>query len=82
MCFVVDQICGLLVDKVLNVLMFLLKKVVGIVKKVVLLVIVNVEYNEGVDIDEFKIKSIYVDKVVLFKCFIVCVKGCGNCIEK
>ncbi|ODN63753.1 50S ribosomal protein L22, partial [Burkholderia cenocepacia] len=57
---VADQIRGLPVDKALNVLTFSPKKAAGIVKKVVLSAIANAEHNEGADIDELKIKSIYV----------------------
>jgi large subunit ribosomal protein L22 len=38
------------------------KKAAGIVKKVVESAIANAEHNEGADIDELKVKSIYVDK--------------------
>ena len=59
---VADQIRGLPVDKALNVLTFSPKKAAGIIKKVVLSAIANAEHNEGADIDELKITSIYVDK--------------------
>ena len=66
---VADQIRGLPVDKALNVLTFSPKKAAGIVKKVVLSAIANAEHNEGADIDELKIKSIYVDKAASLKRF-------------
>ena len=56
---VADQIRGLPVDKALNVLTFSPKKAAGIVKKVVLSAIANAEHNEGADIDELKVTSIY-----------------------
>ena len=79
---VADQIRGLPVDKALNVLTFSPKKAAGIVKKVVLSAIANAEHNEGADIDELKIKCIYVDKAASLKRFTARAKGRGNRIEK
>ena len=79
---VADQIRGLPVDKALSVLTFSPKKAAGIVKKVVLSAIANAEHNEGADIDELKIKSIYVDKAASLKRFTARAKGRGNRIEK
>ena len=79
---VADQIRGLPVDKALNVLTFSPKKAAGIVKKVVLSAIANAEHNEGADIDELKIKSIYVDKAASLKRFTARAKGRGNRIVK
>ncbi|HEM8495679.1 TPA: 50S ribosomal protein L22 [Burkholderia multivorans] len=79
---VADQIRGLPVDKALNVLTFSPKKAAGIVKKVVLSAIANAEHNEGADIDELKIKRIYVDKAASLKRFTARAKGRGNRIEK
>jgi large subunit ribosomal protein L22 len=79
---VADQIRGLPVDKALNVLTFSPKKAAGIVKKVVLSAIANAEHNEGADIDELKIKTIYIDKAASLKRFTARAKGRGNRIEK
>ncbi|PLZ01310.1 50S ribosomal protein L22 [Burkholderia sp. WAC0059] len=79
---VADQIRGLPVDKALNVLTFSPKKAAGIVKKVVLSAIANAEHNEGADIDELRIKSIFVDKAASLKRFTARAKGRGNRIEK
>ena len=79
---VADQIRGLPVDKALNVLTFSPKKAAGIVKKVVLSAIANAEHNEGADIDELKVTSIYVDKAASLKRFTARAKGRGNRIEK
>ncbi|SAL77037.1 50S ribosomal protein L22 [Caballeronia arvi] len=79
---VADQIRGLPVDKALNVLTFSPKKAAGIVKKVVMSAIANAEHNEGADIDELKITSIYVDKAASLKRFTARAKGRGNRIEK
>ncbi|MDU0811021.1 MAG: 50S ribosomal protein L22 [Burkholderia sp.] len=81
-CLVADQIRGLRVDKALNLLTFSSKKSAIIVKKVVLSAIANAEHNKGADIDELKIKRIYVDKAGSLKRFIQRAKGRGNQIEK
>ena len=59
---VADQIRGLPVDKALNILAFSPKKGAGIIKKVLESAIANAEHNDGADIDELKVKSIYVEK--------------------
>ena len=79
---VADQIRGLPVDKALNVLTFSPKKAAGIVKKVVLSAIANAEHNEGADIDELKVTSIFIDKAASLKRFTARAKGRGNRIEK
>jgi large subunit ribosomal protein L22 len=62
--------------------LWLTRSAAGIVKKVVLSAIANAEHNEGADIDELKIKSIYVDKAASLKRFTARAKGRGNRIEK
>ena len=59
---VADQIRGLPVEQALNILAFSPKKGAGIIKKVLESAIANAEHNEGADIDELKVKTIYVDK--------------------
>ena len=44
--------------------------------------IANAEHNEGADIDELKVKSIYIDKATSLKRFTARAKGRGNRIEK
>lgn len=79
---VADQIRGLPIERALNILAFSPKKAAGIVKKVVESAIANTEHNEGADIDELKVKSIYVDKATSLKRFTARAKGRGNRIEK
>lgn len=64
---VVDQIRGLPVDQVLNVLKFSPKKAAVLVKKVLESAIANAENNNGADIDELSISKIYVDEGPTFK---------------
>ena len=59
---VADQIRGLPVDKALNLLAFSPKKGARIIKKVLESAIANAEHNDGADIDELKVQTIYVDK--------------------
>ncbi|HEY3178299.1 MAG TPA: 50S ribosomal protein L22 [Casimicrobiaceae bacterium] len=79
---VADQIRGLPVDKALNLLAFSPKKGARILKKVLESAIANAEHNEGADIDELKITTIYVDKATTLKRFTARAKGRGNTIGK
>ncbi len=79
---VADQIRGLPVDKALNILSFSPKKGAVIIKKVLLSAIANAEHNDGADIDELKVKTIYVDKAQTLKRFTARAKGRGNQIGK
>ncbi|MES2771512.1 MAG: 50S ribosomal protein L22 [Pseudomonadota bacterium] len=79
---VVDQIRGLRVDQALNLLAFSPKKGAAIVKKVLESAIANAEHNDGVDIDELKVKAVYVEKGPVLKRFTARAKGRGNRIVK
>ncbi len=79
---VADQIRGLAVDKALNVLAFSPKKGATIIKKVLESAIANAEHNDGADIDELKVKTIYVEKGMVLKRFTARAKGRGNRISK
>jgi len=79
---VADQIRGLPVDKALNILTFSPKKGAGIIKKVLESAIANAEHNDGADIDELKVQTIYVDKGTSLKRMMARAKGRGNGIEK
>lgn len=79
---VADQIRGLPVEKALNILAFSPKKGAGIIKKVLESAIANAEHNDGADIDELKVKSIYVEKGMVLKRFTARAKGRGNRISK
>ena len=79
---IADQIRGLPVDKALNVLTFSPKKGAGIMKKVLESAIANAEHNDGADIDELKVRSVYVEKGMVLKRFTARAKGRGNRIVK
>ena len=79
---VADLIRGKKVDQALNILNFTQKKAAGIVKKVLESAIANAEHNDGADIDELKVKSIYVDKAAVSRRFAARAKGRGARILK
>lgn len=64
---VTDQVRGLPVEKALDVLAFSPKKAAHIVKKVLDSAIANAENNEGADVDELKVSTIFVDEGVTMK---------------
>jgi large subunit ribosomal protein L22 len=79
---VADQVRGLSVDKALNLLTFSPKKGARIIKKVLESAIANAEHNDGADIDELKVTTIYVDKATSLRRFTARAKGRGNVILK
>src|SRR5512139_2106575 len=79
---VADQIRGLPVDKALQILAFSPKKGAVIIKKGLESAIANAEHNDGADIDELKVSTIYVDKATSLKRFTARAKGRGNVILK
>ena len=79
---VADQIRGLPVAQALNILAFSPKKGAVIIKKALESAIANAEHNDGADIDELMVKTIYIDKATSLKRFMARAKGRGNRIEK
>ena len=79
---VADLIRGKPVDQALNVLAFSPKKGARIIKKVLESAIANAEHNDGADIDELKVKTIYVEQGATLKRFSARAKGRGNRISK
>jgi large subunit ribosomal protein L22 len=79
---VADLIRGKKVDQALNILNFTQKKAAGIVKKVVESAIANAEHNDGADIDDLSVKTIYVEQGTTLKRFTANAKGRGNRISK
>ena len=79
---VADQIRCLPVDKALNELAFSPKKGAVIIKKVLESAIANAEHNDGADVDELRVKTIYVDKAESLRRFTARAKGRGNVILK
>lgn len=79
---VADQIRGMEVEQALQTLTFSTKKAAAIVKKVLESAIANAEHNDGADIDELKVSSIYVDQGPTMKRLRTRAKGRANRILK
>ena len=74
---VANMIRGKKVDQALNILTFTPKKAAVIIRKALESAVANAEHNDGADIDELKVKSIYVDKAVVMRRFAARAKGRG-----
>ncbi len=79
---VADQVRGLEVDKALNVLAYSNKKGAHLIKKVLESAIANAEHNEGADIDELKVSTIFVDEGMTMKRIMPRAKGRADRILK
>ncbi|QEL66218.1 large subunit ribosomal protein L22 [Oryzomicrobium terrae] len=79
---VADLIRGKRVDQALSVLAFCPKKGAEIMKKVLESAIANAEHNDGADIDELKVKTVYVEQAATLKRWTARAKGRGNRILK
>ena len=79
---VADLIRGKTVSQALNILAFSPKKGALLLKKVLDSAIANAEHNEGADIDDLKVVTVFVDKGPSLKRFQARAKGRGNRIKK
>jgi large subunit ribosomal protein L22 len=79
---VADMVRGKKVDQALDILSFTQKKAAGIIRKALASAIANAEHNDGADIDELKVKSIYVEQGATLKRSSARAKGRGNSISK
>lgn len=79
---VADQIRGQAVDKALTTLKFSNKKAAVLIRVVLESAIANAEHNDGADIDELKVASIFVDQGPSAKRMRARAKGRGNRILK
>jgi large subunit ribosomal protein L22 len=64
---VADQIRGRSVESALEILQFSTKKGADIIKKVLESAIANAEHNDGADVDELKVSTIFVDEGMTMK---------------
>jgi len=64
---VADQVRGKPVEEALDILAFSQKKGAGIVKKVLESAIANAEHNEGADVDELRVSTVFVDEGTTMK---------------
>jgi large subunit ribosomal protein L22 len=79
---VADQVRGKGVEEALNVLTFSTKKGALLVKKVLESAIANAEHNEGADVDELKVSTIFVDEGLTMKRIKPRAKGRADRISK
>lgn len=79
---VADQIRGKSVERALDILAFSPKKGATIIKKVLESAIANAEHNEGADVDELKVSTIYVDEGLTMKRIRPRAKGRADRISK
>jgi len=79
---VADLVRGKPVEQALNILMFSPKKAARIVQKVLESAIANAEHNDGADIDDLRVKKIFVEKATSLRRFSARAKGRGAQIEK
>jgi len=79
---VADQIRGKSVERALDILAFSPKKGAAIIKKVLESAIANAEHNEGADVDELKVSTIYVDEGLTMKRIRPRAKGRADRISK
>ena len=68
-------------DQALNILTFTQKKLLASSRRF-WVAIANAEHNDGADIDELKVKTIYVEQGTTLKRFTARAKGRGNRISK
>lgn len=64
---VADQVRGMPVEAALDVLAFSPKKGAALIKKVLESAIANAEHNEGADVDELRVSTIFVDEGTAMK---------------
>ncbi|MDQ3260724.1 MAG: 50S ribosomal protein L22 [Pseudomonadota bacterium] len=79
---IADQVRGLKVDRALNLLTFAPQKAAKIMKKVLESAIANAEHNEGADVDELRVATIFVEKGEMLRRMRARAKGRGNRIVK
>lgn len=79
---VADQVRGLAVDRALELLNFSPRKAASLIKAVLESAIANAEHNEGADIDELKVATIFVNEGPRMKRIRARAKGRANRIFK
>lgn len=79
---VADQVRGKPVEEALNTLGFSTKKAAHLVRKVLNSAIANAENNEGADVDELRVSTIFVDEGLTMKRMRARAKGRGDRIMK
>ena len=79
---VADQVRGKSVEEALNLLEFSTKKAAHLVRKVLNSAIANAENNEGADVDDLRVSTVFVDEGLTMKRMRARAKGRGDRIFK
>jgi large subunit ribosomal protein L22 len=79
---VADMVRGKGVEQALDILQFSGKKGADIIKKVLESAIANAEHNDGADVDEMKVSTIFVDEGLTMKRIKPRAKGRADRISK
>ncbi|WP_122857976.1 50S ribosomal protein L22 [Pseudomonas viridiflava] len=79
---VADQIRGKKVGEALNLLAFSSKKAAEILKKVLESAVANAEHNEGADVDDLKVSTVFVNEGRSLKRIMPRAKGRADRIVK
>lgn len=79
---VADQIRNLPVNRAIDILTYSTKKAAVMVKKTLDSAIANAEHNQGADLDELKVTSVYVNEGPTFKRMHARARGRGARILK
>lgn len=79
---VADQVRGKSVEDALDLLSFSNKKSAAVIKKLLESAIANAEHNEGADVDELKVSTIFVDEGATLKRLMPRAKGRADRIFK
>ncbi len=79
---VADLVRGMPVEQALNTLEFSTKKAAQFVRKVLQSAIANAEHNNGADVDELKVATIFVDEGTTLKRIMPRAKGRADRISK
>jgi large subunit ribosomal protein L22 len=79
---VADQVRGKPVEEALNLLEFSTKKAAHLVRKVLNSAIANAENNEGADVDDLRVSTVFVDEGLTMKRMRARAKGRGDRIFK
>ena len=77
-----DQIRGKKVGEALNLLAFSSKKAAEIIKKVLESAVANAEHNEGADVDDLKVSTVFVNEGRSLKRIMPRAKGRADRIVK
>ena len=79
---VADMVRGRPVGQALDILSFTPKKAAGIIRKALASAIANAEHNDGADIDDLRVKTIYVEQGTSLKRSAARAKGRGARLVK